>query len=67
MIICRFQIIIIPNFPLLDSTIYDFLRYAMLQGFVTVRIYVHLSVLYKFCLYIFNIYIRYIFILDFIK
>lgn len=52
MIICRFQIILIPYFQLLNYTIYDFLRYALLKGFVTVRIDIHLSVLYKFYLYI---------------
>lgn len=62
MIICRFQIVITPIFSLLDSTIYDFLRYGMLKGIVTVRINVHLSILYKFYLFILNIYKIYIYI-----
>lgn len=62
MIICRFKIVITPIFSLLDSTIYDFLRYGMLKGIVTVRLNVHLAILYKFYLFILNIYKIYIYI-----
>ncbi len=62
MFFCRLVIIRIPIFPLLDSTIYDFLRYRMLKDIVTVRINVYLSILYKFYLFILNIYKIYIYI-----
>ena len=62
MIICRFYTVLIANFVLLDSAIYDFLRYGMLKSLVIVEIKPYLLFLYKFYLYILNIYKIYIYI-----
>ncbi|CAI8813793.1 hypothetical protein EMIT019CA3_210033 [Bacillus pseudomycoides] len=56
MIICSFYINIMPTFPLLNTTIFDFLRYSIFRILVTVRATSYLLVLYKFYLYILNIY-----------
>ncbi|CAI8885448.1 hypothetical protein EMIT079MI2_310038 [Bacillus sp. IT-79MI2] len=62
MIICRFYSLLMPIFPSLNSSIYDFLRYSMFKSLVTVGIKSYLLALYKFYLYIFNIYKIYIYI-----
>lgn len=62
MIICRFYTVLIANFALLDSAIYDFLCDGMPKSLVTVEVDSYLLALYKFYLYIFNIYKIYIYI-----
>lgn len=50
------------TFPLLNTTISDFLHYIMFKVLATVRENTHSLVLYKFYLYNINIYKIYIYI-----